>query len=141
MLNEHKIIGNLGNDPEIYVMQSGDKVAKLSIATTESYKDKTSGERKTITHWHKVVCFNQPLVKIIEQYVKKGSKVMVQGQVETRSWDKDGQKQYITETVMRPYSGQLIMLVSRGDNQQASSAPVSQADNAPVDELEDIIPF
>lgn len=143
MLNRHEIIGNLGDDPIIKTMQSGDKVANFSVATSESYKK--DGERKTITQWHRVVCFNQPLITVIEQYLKKGSKVLIEGQIEHRSWEQDGQKKYTTETVMRPFKSNLLMLDSRSSTEEHSNsnggvAGSNSAANA-VDELEDEIPF
>ncbi len=113
-VNKVILIGNLGNDPEIRAMQSGDKVCNLSIATSESWKDKTTGERKENTQWHKVVIFNQGIMTVCENYLKKGAKVYIEGQLETRSWEQDGQKKYTTEVVLRPYRGELTMLDSRG---------------------------
>lgn len=156
-VNKVILIGNLGNDPEIKTMQSGDKVVNLSIATSESWKDKATGERKENTQWHRVVIFNQGLVNVCENYIKKGSKLYIEGQLETRSWEQDGQKKYTTEVVLRPYRGELTMLDSRnsgggGDYGGASSsssgggynqdsAPQGNMSQAPVDELEDEIPF
>ena len=137
-VNKVILIGNLGQDPDIRDMQSGDKVVNLSVATSESWKDKTSGEKKERTEWHRVVIFNQGLVKVAENYLKKGSKVYIEGQLETRSWEQDGVKKYTTEVVMRPYRSELTMLDSKGSSEQA--APVQQAE--PVKpELEDEIPF
>jgi single-strand DNA-binding protein len=148
-VNKVILVGNLGNDPEVRTMQSGDKVVNLSVATSENWKDKTSGERREKTEWHRVVIFNQGLVNVCENYLKKGAKVYIEGQLETRSWEQDGQKKYTTEVVLRPYRGELTMLDSRGagggfnDNQSSySQAPANQGSApAPVDELEDEIPF
>ncbi len=151
-VNKVILVGNLGADPDVRSMQSGDKVVNLSLATSESWKDKATGERKENTQWHRVVVFNQGLVNVCENYLKKGSKIYIEGQLETRSWDKDGQKQYTTEVVLRPYRGELTMLDSRGGGQGASSGggfsdnqagyePQSSMKSAPVDELEDEIPF
>lgn len=150
-VNKVILVGNLGADPEIRSLQSGDKVANLSLATSESWKDKTSGERREKTEWHRVVIFNQGLVKVCESYLKKGSKVYIEGQLETRSWEQDGQKKYTTEVVLRPYRGELNMLDSRGggeggrsfsDNAAGDFDPGPSARNAaPVDEMEDEIPF
>ena len=148
-VNKVILVGNLGNDPDVRTMQSGDKVVNLSVATSESWKDKASGERKEKTEWHRVVIFNQGLVNVCENYLKKGAKVYIEGQLETRSWEQDGQKKYTTEVVLRPYRGELTMLDSRGssggfnDNQaDYSQAPANQgAAPARVDELEDEIPF
>ena len=144
-------------------MQSGDKVANLSIATSESWKNKNTGERQEKTEWHRVVVFNQGLINIIERYLRKGSKVYLEGQLETRKWtDQSGAEKYSTEVVLRPFRGELTMLDARGseggsfqDNRGGqsydpgpaqgfggnqgggqSSAPASQAD-----EFEDEIPF
>lgn len=114
-VNKVILVGNLGNDPEIRSMQSGDRVANLSIATSERWKDKASGQMQERTQWHRVVIFNQPLVGIAEQYLKKGAKVYLEGQLETRKWtDQSGQEKYSTEVVLRPFRGELTMLDSRG---------------------------
>ena len=158
-VNKVILIGNLGNDPEIKAMNSGDKVVNLSIATSESWKDKATGERKENTQWHRVVIFNQGLVNVCENYLKKGAKLYIEGQLETRSWEQDGKKKYTTEVVLRPYRGELTMLDSRNqggagagggfnDNQSSYNAQPSSgggmqsnASPAPIDELEDEIPF
>ena len=104
-LNKVQLIGNLGNDPDI--INEG-KIAKFSLATSESWKDKTSGERKTKTEWHNIVVYNEGLVGVIQQYVKKGSKVYVEGQLQTRKWeDKDGVTKYTTEIVLQNFKGTL----------------------------------
>lgn len=115
-VNKVIIVGNLGKDPEIRSMNSGDKVANLSIATSESWRDKNSGERQERTEWHRVVIFNQNLVKVAESYLKKGAKVYIEGQLETRKWTdpQSGQDKYSTEIVLRPYRGELTMLDGRG---------------------------
>ena len=154
-VNKVILVGNLGADPEIRSMQSGDRVANLSIATSENWKDKATGERREKTEWHRVVVFNQGLVTVCENYLKKGSKIYIEGQLETRNWDDQatGQKKYTTEVVLRPYRGELTMLDSRGQGGAASQGgyvpepqaePHAQAANAPatrVDEFEDEIPF
>ena len=113
-LNKVLLIGNLGNDPDVRTMQNGGRVVNLSIATSESWKDKNTGERQTKTEWHRVVIFNEGLVKVAENYLKKGSKVYIEGQVETRKWtDQSGVEKYTTEIVLRPYRGELTMLDSR----------------------------
>jgi single-strand DNA-binding protein len=114
-VNKVILIGNLGRDPEIKTMQSGGRVANLSLATSESWRDKTSGERKEKTEWHRVVIFNENLVRLCESYLRKGSKVYVEGQIETRKWqDQSGQDRYSTEVVLRPFRGEITMLDSRG---------------------------
>jgi single-strand DNA-binding protein len=123
-LNKVELIGNLGKDPEIRTFQNGGRVAHLSIATTESWKDKTSGERKEQTEWHRVSIMAEGLITIAEKYLKKGAKVYVQGKLETRKWtDKDGHDQYTTEIVLRPYSSDLIMLDARKDQNGEVTVP------------------
>lgn len=112
-VNKVILVGNLGADPDIRTMQqSGGRVCTLNIATSESWKDKNSGERQEKTQWSKVVIFNDNIVNVAEKYLKKGSKVYVEGQLETRKWEKDGVTQYVTEVVLRPYKGELTMLES-----------------------------
>jgi single-strand DNA-binding protein len=117
-VNKVIIIGNLGRDPEVRTFQNGGKVCNLRIATSETWKDKNSGERKERTEWHSVAIFSEPLARVAEQYLKKGSKVYIEGQLETRKWqDQSGQDKYSTEVVLRPYTSTLTMLDGRGDNQ------------------------
>jgi len=114
-VNKVIIIGNLGRDPEVRTFPSGGKVCNLRIATSENWTDKASGEKKERTEWHSVAIYNEALVRVAEQYLKKGSKVYIEGQLETRKWqDKDGQDRYTTEIALRPYRGELNMLDSRG---------------------------
>lgn len=114
-VNKVMLIGNLGRDPEVRSMQNGGKVANLSIATSDSWKDKNTGERREKTEWHRVVIFGN-LADIAERYLKKGSKVYVCGQLQTRKWqNKDGQDQYTTEVVLQGYGGELTMLDGRGE--------------------------
>lgn len=113
-VNKVILIGNLGKDPEIRNMQSGGRVCNLSIATSESWKDKNSGERKERTEWHRVVIFNDNLAQIAERYLKKGSKVYLEGQIETRKYtDQSGVEKYTTEVVLRQYRGELTLLDGR----------------------------
>jgi len=113
-VNKVILIGNLGKDPEVRTMQNGNKVANISIATSESWRDKASGERKEKTEWHRVVIFGK-LADIAEKYLKKGSKVYVSGQLQTRKWqDKDGQDKYSTEVVLQGFNGELTMLDGKG---------------------------
>jgi single-strand DNA-binding protein len=106
-------------------MQSGDRVASFSVATSESWKDKQSGERQERTEWHRISVFNQGLVTIVERFLKKGAKVYLEGQLETRKWTgQDGQERYTTEVVLRPYRGDLTMLDTRGDGAPTSGGPV-----------------
>ena len=118
-LNRAMLIGNLGQDPEIRSTQDGRKIAQLSIATSESWKDKATGERKDRTQWHRVVIFNEGIAGVAEKYLSKGDKVYVEGQIETRKWtDKDGQDRYTTEIVLRPYNGTLTMLQTGGQRER-----------------------
>ncbi len=113
-VNKVIIVGNLGRDPEVRSFQNGGKVVNLRIATSETWRDKASGERKERTEWHSVAIFNENIAKIAEQYLKKGSKVYVEGQLETRKWqDQSGQDRYTTEVVIRPYRGELTLLDGR----------------------------
>jgi single-strand DNA-binding protein len=110
-VNKVIIIGNLGRDPEVRTFGNGGKVCNLRIATSETWKDKNSGERKERTEWHSVAIFSEPLVRIAEQYLKKGSKVYIEGQLETRKWqDQNGADKYSTEVAMRPFTSTLTML-------------------------------
>ena len=114
-VNKVILIGNLGKDPQVRRMNSGEAVVSFSVATTESWRDKASGERKDKTEWHNVVIFNENLAKVAEQYLKKGSKVYVEGQLQTRKWtDKDGAEKYTTEVVLQRYRGELTLMDSRG---------------------------
>jgi single-strand DNA-binding protein len=115
-VNKVTLIGNLGRDPEVRFSQSGDKIANLSIATSESWNDKATGERKEKTEWHRVVIFNKFLADIAEKYLKKGSKVYVEGALQTRKWtDNAGIEKYSTEVVLGNFKGELTMLDGRGD--------------------------
>ena len=124
-VNKVIILGNLGRDPEVRNFPSGGKVASLRIATSESWKDKTTGERKEKTEWHSVAIYSEPLVRVAEQYLRKGSKVYIEGQLETRKWqDKDGTDRYSTEIALRPFRSELTMLDGPGDGgQRGDDAP------------------
>jgi len=114
-LNKVTIIGNLGKDPEVRSFQNGDRVASFSVATSERWKDKQSGEQKEKTEWHRISILNQNLVGVVEKYVRKGTKLYIEGQLETRKWqDKDGSDRYSTEVVLRPYRGELLLLDRAG---------------------------
>ena len=115
-VNKVILIGNLGRDPEVRSTQDGMKIVQLSIATSESWKDKMSGERKDKTEWHRVVIFNERLAEVAEKFLKKGSKVYVEGQLQTRKWtDKDGLEKYTTEVVLSRFRGELTMLDGRSE--------------------------
>ena len=140
-LNKVQLIGNLGADPDIRTMQSGSKVCNLSIATSETWKDKNTGEKREKTEWHRVVIFTSGLVDICEKYLRKGSKVYIEGQLSTRQWDDNGTTKYTTEVVLQPYKGEVKILDSRQDGQNhQSNQPTQQAASQP-DPMEDEIPF
>jgi single-strand DNA-binding protein len=115
-VNKVILVGNLGKDPEIRSFQNGGKVANFSIATSESWKDKNTGEKREKTDWHNVAIFNEGLVRVAEQYLRKGSKVYIEGQLQTRKWtDQSGSDKYTTEVVLQNYNGTLVMLDGRSD--------------------------
>ncbi len=122
-VNKVILVGNLGKDPEIRRTQDGRPIANLRVATTESWRDKTSGERREKTEWHSVVIFNEGLCRVAEQYLKKGAKVYIEGQLQTRKWQgQDGQDRYSTEVVLQGFNSQLTMLDSRGAGAGAGAA-------------------
>jgi single-strand DNA-binding protein len=125
-VNKVILVGNLGADPEIRRMPSGDPVVNLRIATSETWRDKNSGERKEKTEWHQVVIFNDNLAKVAEQYLKKGAKVYVEGALQTRKWqDQSGQDRYTTEVVLQKFRGELQMLDARGQGGEGGSVGYS----------------
>lgn len=136
MLNIVQIIGRVGQDPDIRTMQSGDKVANLSVATTEKWKDKNTGETKENTEWHKVSVFGGA-AGVIEKYVTKGSKIYVEGKLQTRSWEQDGQKKYTTEIIVSGYSSRVLLL----DSANAQATPQTSPQQSAIDPMEDDIPF
>ena len=150
-INKVILVGNVGNDPDIKTFQSGDKVANFSIATSESWKDKQSGEQKSITEWHKVAMFNTGLVEIAEKFVKKGMKVYLEGQLQTRKWqDSSGADKYSTEIVLQKYRGELMLLdkIDRNNSIENNTTNDNKANQDDIDsfagknsELEDDIPF
>jgi single-strand DNA-binding protein len=153
-VNRVILVGNLGRDPEIRTTQSGERVATLSLATSESWNDKQSGERKERTEWHRVVCFNERIVEVAERFLKKGSKVHLEGSLQTRKWtDQTGVERYTTEVVIGRFNGQLTMLDTRSGGSTAddsgdadapgTSAPAQRAPAGKVfaGDLDDEIPF
>ncbi len=155
-VNKVIIVGNLGRDPEVRTFQNGGKVVNLRIATSETWKARTNGERKERTEWHSVAIFSEPLGNIAEKYLKKGSKVYIEGQLETRKWqDQSGQDRYSTEVVLRPYRGELTLLDGReggGDRQMADqsgvgydsrygSGPSAGGGGGGREDMDDEIPF
>ena len=147
-VNKVILVGNLGKDPEVRRLTSGDPVVNLSIATSESWRDKASGEKKEKTEWHRVVIFNKNLAEVAEKYLRKGAKVYVEGQLQTRKWtDKDGAEKYSTEVVLQNFRGELTMLDGRsgGGEGGAGGGGARGAGEAPAsfqrDEMDDEIPF
>lgn len=142
-VNKVILIGNLGRDPEVKSFQNGGKVVNLRIATSETWKDKSTGEKKERVEWHSVAIFNEGIAKVAEQYLKKGSTVYIEGQLETRKWqDQSGADRYSTEVVLRPYSGSLTLLGGGGGGR--SSEPDTRSNgSARYDEklMDDEIPF
>jgi single-strand DNA-binding protein len=137
MLNKVQLIGNLGADPDIRQTQDGRSIASLSVATSESWRDKNTGDRQERTEWHRVVIFSEGLAKVAEQYLKKGAKVYIEGKLQTRKWqDKDGNDRYSTEVVLQNFGGTMFML----DDKDGGSRPAS--DQPPASSsLDDDIPF
>ena len=147
-VNKTIIIGRLGRDPEVRTFQSGGRVVNLNIATSESWKDKATGERKERTEWHTIAIFNEPVGKIAEQYLKKGSNVYIEGQLETRKWqDQSGADRYTTEIVIRPFRGELTLLDGKpsqsDDGGTYGKTPASQGSamgRQAIDDMDEI-PF
>ena len=145
-LNKVLLIGRLGADPEIKQMVNGKSVARLSLATSQSWKDKNSGEKKEKTEWHRVVVFNEGLVNVVQQYLKKGAQVYIEGQLSTRKWkdEQSGQDKYSTEIIIQGYNSSLTMLgggsgnISTNTSQQANKEETSQIQQ---NDLDDEIPF
>ena len=148
-VNKVILVGNLGQDPEVRSFQNGGKIANLRIATSESWKDRNTGERKERTEWHTITIYSEPLVRVAEQFLKKGSKVYVEGQLETRKWqDQQGNDRYSTEVALRPFRSELHMLDGkaggsagddRGNGYGAGGSPSSQPSGRP--DFDDLIPF
>ncbi|MCH7807402.1 MAG: single-stranded DNA-binding protein [Proteobacteria bacterium] len=150
-VNKVILIGNLGRDPEVRTLNDGSPVVTLSLATSENWKDKASGERRERTEWHRVVIFNENLAKVAENYLKKGAKVYIEGQLQTRKWtDKDGNEKYTTEVVLQRYRGDLTMLDAKGEGGGSfaadnSAPPASEGGGSSGggkdDDFDDEIPF
>ena len=148
-LNKVLLIGRLGTDPEIKQMVNGKNVARLSLATSQTWKDKNTGERKEKTEWHRIVIFNEGLINVIQQYLKKGANVYVEGQLSTRKWkdESTGQDKYSTEVVLQGYNSSLTMLDGKNKNSETSSVSDTKSslpnDNLNQDnsDLDDEIPF
>ena len=128
-VNKVILVGNLGRDPEIRNTQDGAKIVNLSVATSERWKDRMSGEPRERTEWHRVVIYNENLARVAEQYLRKGSSVYVEGQLQTRKWtDQSGQDKYTTEVVLQRFRGEMVMLDSRGGGQGQGGGYDSQSD-------------
>jgi len=148
-INKVILVGNVGQDPEIRSTQDGREIANFSIATTESWKDKATGEKRDKTEWHRIVIFPQGLVGIAKNYIKKGAKLYIEGQIQTRKWtDAQGAEKYTTEIILQNYNSSLQILDSRRDgdssqysSSQQSSPSQSNNDNITVEETDDEIPF
>ncbi len=148
-VNKVILIGNLGRDPEVRSFPNGGKVVNLNIATSETWRDRNTGERKERTEWHRVAIFNEALGKVAEQYLRKGSKVYLEGQLETRKWqDQSGQDRYTTEIVLRPFRSELTLLDSRGEggggadyDQDRGDSLGGESRGGPAGQLDDEIPF
>ncbi len=148
-VNKVILIGNLGADPEVRQTQDGRPIVNMRVATSESWRDKTSGERRERTEWHRVVIFSEGLARVAEQYLKKGSKVYLEGQLQTRKWqDNDGNDRYSTEVVLQGFNSALTMLDSRADAEGGFSGPRDQGRRPAADapafesaEVDDDIPF
>lgn len=147
-VNKVILIGNLGRDPEVRSTQDGMKIVQLSLATSESWKDRASGERRERTEWHRVVIFNERLAEVAEQYLRKGSKIYVEGQLQTRKWqDKEGLDRYTTEVVLGRFRGELTMLDTRGSEGGSGGGsggggePVPAGTGGGPSDLDDEIPF
>ncbi len=156
-VNKVILVGNLGRDPEVRFTQDGTKIVNFSMATSESWKDKSTGERREKTEWHRIVIFNERLADVAEKYLRKGSKVYIEGALQTRKWTgNDGQERYTTEVALQRFRGELTMLDTRGSNggdyapaepvpgavaEQGGAQPDAQPGAQPGAELDDEIPF
>jgi len=145
-LNKVLLIGRLGADPEIKQMSNGKNVARMSLATSDSWKDKNTGEKKEKTEWHRIVIFNEGLVNIVQQYLKKGAQIYIEGQLTTRKWkdEQSGQDKYSTEIILQGYNSTLKMLNTRVSNDlsgKGSEAISNENPSSPLNDLDDEIPF
>ncbi|MCT4635370.1 MAG: single-stranded DNA-binding protein [Rickettsiales bacterium] len=141
-INKVTLIGNVGKDPEIRTTQDGKEIASITLATSESWKDKMSGERKERTEWHRIVVFADGLVNIIKNYVKKGSKLYIEGSLQTRKWvDNSGIERYTTEIALQGFGAVLLMLDNRNGGENHTNNPSSSNMNFNAEEIDDEIPF
>ena len=142
MINKVTLLGNIGQDPEIRTTQGGKELASFSLATSETWKDKASGEKKTKSEWHKVVIFNDNLVKLVKNYTQKGSKIYLEGKLQTRDWeDKDGNKKYTTEIILNGFESKIVLLDNKEDNKPKMSESDDKAFKEAEASLDDEIPF
>ena len=145
-LNKVLLIGRLGADPEIKQMVNGKSIARFSLATSQNWKDKNTGEKKQKTEWHRVVIFNEGLVNVVKQYLKKGSQVYIEGQLSTRKWkdEQSGQDKYSTEVIIQGYNSSLTMLGGRGaieESNESVSSTSNEETSSTSNDLDDEIPF
>jgi single-strand DNA-binding protein len=142
-LNRVELLGRVGKDPEIRSSGNGDRIASFSLATSESWKDRNSGERKEKTEWHRIVVFNDGLVGVIEQYVSQGSQILIEGSLQTRKWtDKSGQERFTTEVVVPKFGGRLILLGGKDSERKSDDRPSAKPfPYVVVDNMDDEIPF
>lgn len=148
-VNKVILIGNLGREPEVKTFSNGNRYASLSIATSETWRDKTSGEKKERTEWHRVVVLNDALVGVVEKFLRKGSKVYIEAQIETRKYERDGREAYVTEVVLRPYRGEIVLLDGQStrppdgsvDDYDRSATPRSSSSSGAAPAMDDEIPF
>ncbi|MDQ2859809.1 MAG: single-stranded DNA-binding protein [Pseudomonadota bacterium] len=151
-VNKVILVGNLGKDPEVRTLPSGDRVANLSLATSETWRDRTTGERKERTEWHRIVIFNDNLVKVAENYLRKGSKVYIEGALQTRKYEQGGVEKYSTEIALQKFRGELTMLDGKGEGGGARDSDAGGYDSGPRNtgsgpketftaDLDDEIPF
>ena len=142
MINKVTLLGNIGQDPEIRTTQGGKELASFSLATSETWKDKASGEKKTKSEWHKVVIFNDNLVNLVKNYTQKGSKIYIEGKLQTRDWqDKDGNKKYTTEIILNGFESKIVLLDNKDDNKPKMSETDDKAFKEADNSLDDEIPF
>lgn len=141
-VNKVTLLGSLGRDPEIRTFQNGGRVCNMTVATSETWKDKTTGEKKERTEWHNVSITNEGLIGIAERYLKKGSKVYLEGQLQTRKWtDQSGSDRYTTEVTLKPYAGELVLLSAKEKAGSQEMPHIAPEPSSYGDDLEDSIPF
>jgi single-strand DNA-binding protein len=140
-VNKVVLVGNLGKDPEIRTLNSGERVANLSLATSETWRDKATGERKEKTEWHRVVVFNENVVKVCESYLRKGSTIFIEGSLQTRKYEQGGVEKFTTEIVLQKFRGELIMLGGKASSDDHDQRPATERGGSDSYDLNDDIPF